>query len=89
MNLLILFELGLLKNVLFLSALYSFPATYVFSASIRFYSQQAYESTCDALRHLVPFVQFKKREKACNFNKSNTPAWLFLTFFKLYKRNAV
>ena len=45
----------------------------------------------------VPFVQFKKREKhpwrsvtfskvlACNFTKSNTSPWLFLTFFKLYK----
>ena len=39
---------------------------------------------CDALRDLVPFVQFKKREKhpwksvtfskeACNFTKSKTP----------------
>ena len=23
--------------------------------------------------------------KACNFSKSNTPSWVFLTFFKLYK----
>ena len=47
---------------------------------------------CDALRDLVPFVQFKKREKhswrsvtfskACNFTKSNTPP---LKFLKLYK----
>ena len=22
---------------------------------------------------------------ACNFTKSNTPPWLFFTFFKLYK----
>ena len=35
---------------------------------------------CGALRDLVPFVQFKKREKhpwrsvlACNFTKGNTP----------------
>ena len=47
-----------------------------------------------ALRDLVPFVQFKKRKKhpwrsvtftVCNFNKSNTPPWVFVTFFKLYK----
>ena len=52
-------------------------------------------SKCDALRHLVPFVQFKKCEKhprrsvnfrkACNFTKINTPPWVFFTFFKLYK----
>ena len=46
---------------------------------------------CDALRDLVPFVQFKKREKyplrsvtfskACNFTKSNIPPWEFFTFF--------
>ena len=54
---------------------------------------------CCALCDLVPFVQFKKREKhpwgvlilvklqaaACNFNKINTPPWVFFTFFKLYK----
>ena len=41
---------------------------------------------------LVPFVQFKKHEKhpwrivkACNFTKSNTPSWVFLTFLKFYK----
>ena len=53
----------------------------------------------DALRDLVLFVQFKKRENthggvsilvklqalACNFTKINTPSWVFLTFFKLYK----
>ena len=50
---------------------------------------------CDAWRDLVPFVQFKKREKhpwrsvnfsvACNFTKINTPPWVFFKFFKLYK----
>ena len=35
-----------------------------------------------ALRDLVPFVQFKKRE-ACNFTKISTPPWVFFTFFKL------
>ena len=50
---------------------------------------------CGALRDLVPFLQFKKREKnthgrvlllvklqaeACNFTKSNTPPWVFFTF---------
>ena len=38
---------------------------------------------------LVPFVQVKNREKhpwkSVNFNKVNTPPWLFFTFFKLYK----
>ena len=57
------------------------------------------DSKCDALRDLVPFVQFKKRESthggvlilvklqtsACNFTKSNTSPWVFFTFFKLYK----
>ena len=33
---------------------------------------------CDALRDLVSFVQFKKREK------HPTPPWMFFTFFKLY-----
>ena len=46
---------------------------------------------------LVPFVQFKKREKhsegvlhlvnwqafACNFTKSSIPPWVFFTFLKL------
>ena len=44
----------------------------------------------DALRDLVPFIQLKKRVKqpsrsvqawACNLTKSNTPAWVFFTFF--------
>ena len=41
----------------------------------------------DALHDLVPFAQFKKREKAeaCNFTKGNTPPWVFFTFLKLYK----
>ena len=55
---------------------------------------------CGALRDLVLFAQFKKREKknhevvlilvklqasAYNFTKINTPPWFFFTFFKLYK----
>ena len=46
----------------------------------------------DALRDLLPFVQFKKRELflvklkgACNFTKSNTPPCVSFTFFKLYQ----
>ena len=43
----------------------------------------------DALRDLVPFVQFKKREKhpwrSVTFTKSSTPPWVFFTFLKLYK----
>ena len=46
----------------------------------------------DALRDLLPFLQFKKREKHpwravafSNFAKINTPLWVFFTFFKLYK----
>ena len=27
----------------------------------------------------------KLQVKACNFTKSNTPSWVFFTFFKLYK----
>ena len=50
----------------------------------------------DALRDLVPFAQFKKREKhtwrsitfskvAGQSPKANTPPWFFFTFSKLYK----
>ena len=43
---------------------------------------------CGALRDLVVFVQFKKREKhpwrSVNFStKINTPPWVFFTFLKL------
>ena len=52
-------------------------------------------AVCD----LVPFVQIKKCEKhpcrsvnssivagfSCNFTESNSPPWVFFTFFKLYK----
>ena len=47
---------------------------------------------CDALRDLLPVVQFEKREKrlwrgdilvklqaACNFTQSFTPSWVFFT----------
>ena len=57
-----------------------------------------HEYICDALHDLILFVQFKKRGKhpwrsvtfilqlkPCNFTKSNTPPWVFFTFFKLYK----
>ena len=44
---------------------------------------------CDALCDLVPFVQFKKREKhpwmSDAFTKSKTSPWVSLKFFKLYK----
>ena len=44
---------------------------------------------CDVLRNLVQFLRFKKREKhawrSVTFGKSNTPSWMFFTFFKLYK----
>ena len=43
---------------------------------------------CDVLHDLVPFVQFKKREKPmeeCHFHLSSIPPWVFFTFFKLYK----
>ena len=45
---------------------------------------------CDALRDLVPFDQFKKREKyswrSVTFSKKVTlPHGVFFTFFKLYK----
>ena len=39
-----------------------------------------------ALSDLVPFVQFKKREKhPWRSAKINTPPWVFLRFLKLYK----
>ena len=46
----------------------------------------------EILHDLVPFDKFKKREKHpwrsatfSNFTKGNTLAWVFFTFFKLYK----
>ena len=53
----------------------------------------------DALRNLVPFLQFEKREKhpcrsvtlnkfqasACNLTKSTTPQWVPFTFYIWYK----
>ena len=47
---------------------------------------------CGALRDLVLFAQFKNvkkgvlllvklQGKACNFNKSTAPPWVFFTFF--------
>ena len=40
-------------------------------------------SIWDALRDLVPFRQFEKREK--HILKGNTRPWVFFTFFKSYK----
>ena len=50
---------------------------------------------CGALSDSVPFAQFKTREKhprrsvnfskVAGFTKFNTPPWVYLTFFKLYK----
>ena len=36
-------------------------------------------------KHPCSNVTFRKVASACNFTKSNTPPWVFLTFFKLYK----
>ena len=44
--------------------------------------------TCDVLPELVPCAQFKNVANTHGgvlFTKSNTPAWVFFTFFKLYK----
>ena len=51
------------------------------------------EKICDVLHDLLPFVQFKKRKNTHGGvlhlvklkGKSNTPPWVFFTFFKLYK----
>ena len=42
---------------------------------------------CEALRDLVPSVQFRKREKhawrsVAFSTESNTPPWVFFTFFR-------
>ena len=47
-----------------------------------FYPQPS--EICDALRNLVAFVQFKKREQH-PWRSVNTPPWVLFTFFKLYK----
>ena len=74
------------SNAFFISKKGDF--TIIFSVTIR-----------DALRHLVPFVKLKNvkntswwvlllvklQAKACNFTESNTPPWVFFTFFKLYE----
>ena len=53
-----------------------------------------HKSTCDVLRDLVPFVQFKNVKNThggvllwvkLQATTSNTPPWMFFTFFKLYK----
>ena len=46
------------------------------------FSSQKKFVICGALRDLVPFDQFKKREK---HPWGNTPPLVFFTFFKLYK----
>ena len=47
-------------------------------------SYLAYITKRGALRDLVAFSQFKKREKH-PWRSVNTPPWVFFTFFKLYK----
>ena len=34
---------------------------------------------------LLPLITWFGTILVCNFNKSNTPPWVFFTFFKLYK----
>ena len=79
-------------------ALYTFTGRSTFKSYVQCFCC-SYHVICGALRDLVRFVQFKKREKhlrgvllliklqalACKFTKSNTPPWVFFTFFKLYK----
>ena len=57
-------------------------------------NQQCVKSKRDTLRDLTTFAQFKKCEKhpwrsdtlSCRLQpKSNTPSWMFFTFFKLHK----
>ena len=47
---------------------------------------------CDALRELVPYLKFKKRENThervlllVKLQTSNTPPWVFFILIKLYK----
>ena len=35
--------------------------------------------------HGVLLLLVKLQAEACNFTKSNSPPWVFFTFFKLYK----
>ena len=42
---------------------------------------QSYVMRCSIWYYLHNF----KKPKVCNFTKSNTPPWVFFTFFKLYK----
>ena len=48
-------------------------------------TKSMYLLICGALHDLVPPVQFKKREKHPwrSVTFSNTPSWMFFTFFKL------
>ena len=64
-----------------------------------FDAKRSSKTICDALRDLVPFVQFEKREKhpwrsvnfskvaawSRSFTKISTARWVFFTFFKLCK----
>ena len=54
------------------------------------FAAQASKVLSDALCNWVPFVQFMKREKhpwrSVTFStNSNTPPWVFFTFFKLHR----
>ena len=56
--------------------------TYVMFRAIwnHFYSLKNVRNT-----HRGVLLLVKLQASACNFTKSNTPPWVFFTFFKLYK----
>ena len=87
-------------NFFLISGSYLFIRSILLCYTTQFSSKNVTSSgtSSDDLRDLVPFAQFQKREKhpwrSVNFSKvanskSNTPLWVFLAFFKLYKWNTI
>ena len=71
-----------------------------FNHSLRLPLTVKLHQLCDALRDLVPFIQFKNvknthggelllvklQASTCNFTERNIHSWVFSTFFKLSKQ---
>ena len=75
-----------MKLIVFISrAMLFVPALIIMASGLRHAAGLAMFNICDALRDLVPFVQFKKREKhpwrSVNFSKVAGFSLVFFTFF--------
>ena len=91
-----MFSFGWLKRIDGLRILAYINEFFYLSTLSRITLLLAVNFQSDALLDLVPFVQFKKREKhpwrritfskvSLLLTKSGIPPWVFFTFFKLHK----